>query len=192
MRKKTEAKITNYLETFVFPDFPWQPYPVYDVSEGGNVFNLKSILYPSPKSAKKFTRRKQLVYRSMQAKIFDALINVGYFEPLTVVPEFPIIIQNHLRLKGQEGSYVLLDYYIPNLNLAIELDSDLHVDERDALRDQYLFQLGIEVFRIKHLERSDVQKKRFRELAAYMRTLTPTSKFRIFSFTDNIRLHKNL
>jgi len=194
MRKKTESKILNYLETFTFPDIPFQPYPVYDVSENGNVFNLKSILYPSQKSAKKFTRNKQLKFRSQQAKIFDALINIGYWDPLTVAREFPIIIQNHLRLAGQEGSYILLDYYFPNLNLAVELDSELHNDERDSIRDNYLSQLGISVIRIKNLERPDVQKTKFKELIKTMRDMKPVSNsnIRVFSFTDNIRLHKGL
>ena len=177
----------------MFPDIPWQPYPIYDVSESGNIFNLKSIIYPNPKSCKKFTRRKQLVKRSLQAKIFDALINVGYFDPLIVVPEFPVIIQNHLREPGQTGSFILLDYYFPNLRMAVELDSPLHSDDLDRIRDTYLEKnLGIEVFRIRNLERSDVQKARFRELTARMRTKVPLDTFPIFSFTDNIRLKKNL
>jgi len=186
-------RVIDYLETFTFPDIPFQPYPVYDVSESGKVFNLRSILYPSPKSAKKFTRRKQLVKRSLQAKIFDALINVGFWDPLTVIREFPIVIQNHLRLSGQEGSFILLDYYIPNLNLCIELDSELHKDERDEIRDNYLKQqLGIDVFRIRNLERPEVQKSKFKELCEKMRGMTPIKNFRIYSFSDNIRLLKGL
>lgn len=182
----------DYLETFTFPEFPWQKYPVYSVSEAGNAFNLKSILYPSEKSARKFTRKKQLVKRSLQAKIFDALINVGYFEPLTVIREFPVIIQNHLRPEGMDGGYFLIDYYIPNLSLAIELDSDLHSDEKDKARDKYLEGIGIEVFRIRNLEKPEVQKKRFKELTKHMREMTPTNNFKIFSFSDNIRLLKGL
>jgi hypothetical protein len=48
----------NYLEVFFFPDIPWQPYPVYSVSEKGNVYSIKNILHPNDKSAKKFTRNK--------------------------------------------------------------------------------------------------------------------------------------
>ena len=128
-----KKKDIDYLETFVFPDIPFQKYPVYSVSESGHIFNLKSILYPSPKSAKKFTRRKQLVHRSTQAKIFDALINVGFWEPLIVVREFPVIIQNHLRLPGLDGGYFLLDYYFPNLDLCVELDSDLGISTDVAI-----------------------------------------------------------
>ena len=185
-------KIENYLETFFFPDIPFQPYPIYDVSENGNIFNLKSILYPSPSSAKKFTRRKQLIHRSLQAKIFDALINIGYWDPLVVIKEFPIIIQNHLRLPKQEGSFILLDYYFPNLNLCVELDSELHKEEKDIIRDQYLNQLGIKIFRIRNLERADVQKGKFKELTSMMRSMTPNDNFRIFSFSDNIRLVKGI
>ena len=50
-------KEIDYLEDFMFPDIPWQTYPVYSVSEKGNLYNLKNIIYPSPKSAKKFTRK---------------------------------------------------------------------------------------------------------------------------------------
>lgn len=183
----------NYLETFIFPDIPGQSYPVYSVSGKGKVFNLKSIIYPTPTSIKKFTRKKQLRFRSLQAKIFDALINVGYFDPLTVHREFPIVIQNHLRVPGQKGSLYYLDYYIPELKLAIELDSDLHKDDKDKVRDKYLLEkLGIKTFRIRNLEKESVQKVKFRELASYMRSLVPVQSPQPFIFTDNIRLKKGL
>ena len=199
MRKKTESKITNYLETFLFPDIPYQPYPVYSISEKGNLFNLRSILYPNPTSAKKFTRKKQLSHRSTQAKIFDALINVGYFDPLPCYREFPIIIQNHLRLSGQDGSYYLCDYFFPTLKddkghwgLSIELDSELHDPEKDILRDQYFEKIGILVFRIRNLERPDVQKGKFREVTGMMRTLENCGNPRVFSFLDNIHIGKGI
>lgn len=199
MRKKTEAKITNYLETFLFPDIPCQPYPVYSISEKGNLFNLKSILYPNPTSAKKFTRKKQLSHRSSQAKIFDALLNVGYFDPLPCYREFPIIIQNHLRLPDQDGSYYLCDYFFPTLKddkghwgLSIELDSELHDPGRDLIRDQYFEKIGILVYRVKNLERPEVQKGRFREMAGMMRSLENCGSPRIFSFLDNIHLGRGI
>ncbi len=37
-----DMKEKNYLETFTFPDIPWQPYPVYSVSEKGRVYNFKN------------------------------------------------------------------------------------------------------------------------------------------------------
>lgn len=193
MKRKAEAGITNYLETFTFPDIPWQPYPVYSVSGKGNVYNLREILYPNGgRSAKKYTRSKQLKIRSTQARMFDMLINIGYWEPLLVVREFPIIIQNHLRLPGLDGGYFLLDYFFPTLSLAIELDSDYHKDDKDVARDEYMKKLGIRTFRIRYLERPDVQKKQFRDLTAEMRKMTPSEEPRIFSFTDNIRLARGL
>lgn len=192
MRKKTESKITNFLETFIFKDIPFQPYPVYSVSDSGNVYNLKSILYPNSTSIKKFTRNKQLRVRSQQARLFDMLINIGYWDPLIVVREFPIIIQNHLRPKGLEGGYYLLDYYFPTLKLAVELDSDYHITEKDKIRDEYMKSIGITTYRIRNLEKPSVQEKEFKELTKYMRSLTPLETPMIFSFTDNIRLHKGL
>ena len=185
-------KDNNYLETFVFPDIPGQSYPVYSVSGKGKIFNLKSIIYPTPNSVKRFTRNKQLRFRSLQAKIFDAIINIGYFDPLTVYKEFPIIIQNHLRLPDQKGAVYYLDYFIPELKLAIELDSELHHDDKDQIRDQYLLEkLGIKTFRIKHLEKPQIQKTKFKELTEFMRSLNP-SKPIPFSFLDNIRLKKGI
>ena len=178
------------LKTFTFPDIPWQPYPEQSIAKSGRKYSLKSIIYPSPKSRKKFTRNKQLVKRSLQAKFFDAFINIGYFDPLTVVREFPIVILNSLRLPGLDNGFILLDYFIPNLKddkhwgLDIELDSDLHSPEKDKIRDEYLENLGILVFRISHLEKPETQKKRFKELVRVMNTMTRTDSPRVFSFSS--------
>lgn len=166
----SKKKTINYKETFTFPDIPVL-YPVYALSESGKVMNFKSISYPTPRSKKKFTRNKQLSQRSMQAKIFDAFINVGYFDPLIVYREFPIVIQNALRFPGQGGMYYYLDYYFPELHLAVELDSDLHNPEKDRLRDAYLGKLGITVFRIQDLQKPNIQKTKFKELTALMRKI---------------------
>ena len=166
----SKKKTINYKETFTFPDIPVL-YPVYALSESGKVMNFKSISYPTPKSKKKFTRNKQLSQRSMQAKIFDAFINVGYFDPLIVYREFPVVIQNALRLPKQGGMYYYLDYYFPELHLAVELDSDLHNPEKDKLRDLYLNRLGITVFRIQDLQKPNIQKTKFKELTALMRKI---------------------
>ena len=194
-------KSVNYLETFIFPDIPWQLYPTYSVSEKDNIYNLKNIIYPSPKSAKKFTRNKQLKKRSKQALIFDALINVGYFNPLTeyIAKEFPIIIQNHLRLKDLDNGYILLDYFFANLKsndgywgFNVELDSDLHSETKDLIRDRYLNNLGIKVFRLKNFERPDIQKGKFKDLISEIRKMEQTNIPRSFSFLDNIKLKKGL
>ena len=166
----SKKKTINYKETFTFPDIPVL-YPVYALSESGKVMNFKSSSYPTPKSKKKFTRNKQLSQRSMQAKIFDAFINVGYFDPLIVYREFPVVIQNALRLSGQGGMYYYLDYYFPELHLAVELDSDLHDPKKDKLRDLYLGKLGITVFRIQDLQKPNIQKTKFKELTALMRKI---------------------
>ena len=164
----SKKKTINYKETFTFPDIPVL-YPVYALSESGKVMNFKSISYPTPKSKKKFTRNKQLSQRSMQAKIFDAFINIGYFDPLIIYREFPVVIQNALRLPGQGGMYYYLDYYFPELHLAVELDSDLHDPKKDKLRDLYLNKLGITVFRIQDLQKPNIQKTKFKELTALIR-----------------------
>ena len=186
-------KKIDYLETFSFPDISFQHYPVYSVSESGHIFNIKAMMYPSQRSCKKFTRNKQLRYRSLQAKIFDAIINIGYFNPLLVIKEFPIVIQNSKRLPEQEGSYYYLDYYFPNLNVCVELDSELHKDKKDEIRDKYLQEaLGISTFRIRNLEKESVQKIKFPELASFLRSKTPKDNFSVFAFGENIRLAKGI
>lgn len=168
---------------FIFPDIPDILYPVKLESENGKLYDFKAVIYPNPRSAKKYTRRKQLTHRSLQAKIFDAIINIGYFNPLIVWREFPIIIKNSLRLPGQTGSYIMCDYYFPELRLAVELDSELHIPEKDKIRDEFLEKTyGITTFRINNLQKPDVQKKKFPELASLMRargTLEPVD----FAFT---------
>lgn len=167
----------NYRDTFHFPDIPGQPFPVYVISRKGRPVNWKAMIYPTATAAKKYTRRKQLRFRSQQAKIFDAFINVGYFDPLIVYREFPIPIQNCYRVEGQERLFYMMDYYFPELHLAVELDSEYHDNQTkdpDSLRDEYLKKAhGISVFRIRDLHKETVQKTKFRELAKTMRTLKP-------------------
>ena len=176
--------------TFTFPDIPWQSYPIQSVAKSGRKYNLKNIIYPNPTSRKKFTRNKQLIKRSLQAKFFDAFINIGYFDPLTVVREFPVVIMNDLRLDGLDNGFILLDYFIPNIKtdkywgLNIELDSEYHSPEKDKIRDEYMDNLGVFVFRISHLEKPEVQKKRFKELVKVMNTMTRTDAPRVFSFSS--------
>lgn len=188
------CKTINYFEKFFFPDIYWQPYFVYNVSEAGNLFNLKSIINPA-KSSKKYTRKKQLSKRSLQAKIFDSFINIGFFNPLIVVKEFPVIIQNSYRLKNQDGSYYLIDYFFPTVlngkGLFVELDSDLHDEKQDEIRDKYLLDvLGVRTFRIFRLEKESTQKGRFQELLELLRTEPSSDKPRIFDFGKNILDYK--
>ena len=68
----------------------------------------------------------------------------------------------------------------------------MHSEKNDSIRDAYMGFLGIETFRIKHFERPDVQTGKFKELTKKMRGMTPTDTFKVFSFTDNVRLLKNL
>jgi len=181
-----KKKEINYSETFVFPGID-VVYPVYAISESGKIINFKSVSYPNPRSIKKFTRQKQLRYRSLQAKIFDAIINIGYFNPLTVWVEFPVVIQNSLRLPGQTGTYYYLDYYFPEVRVAVELDSDLHDPSKDAIRDQYLRNIGIETFRMTGLDKTSIQKKEFPKLSKLLRDRGILGRLN-FDFSHDIRL----
>ena len=186
-------KKINYLETFMFPDIPHQQYPIYSVSESGQVINIKAMMYPTPKSKKKFTRNKQLKNRSLQAKIFDSIINIGYFNPLPVIKEFPVIIQNSKRLADQKGSWYYLDYYFPTMKICVELDSELHKEDKDEIRDKYLLDsLGIITFRMKNFEKDVVQKTTFHELTKLLRSNIPSDIPEVFAFSENIRILKGM
>ena len=71
----------------------------------------------------------------------------------------------------------MIDYYFPTLRLAVELDSEYHdkqVKDPDSLRDRYLKQThGITVFRIRDLHKERVQKTKFKDLTAMMRSIVP-------------------
>lgn len=189
---KTKNKKINYLEIFTFSDIYWQPYPVYNISESGNLFNFKSIINPV-KSSRKYTRNKQLKKRSLQAKIFDSFINIGYFNPLIVVKEYPVVILNSHRLEGQEGGFYLIDYFFPNVlggkGLFVELDSDYHDSKKDEIRDRYLLEtLGVKTFRITGLDKESVQKGRFQELIKLLRSEEAvTGVPRVFDYRENIK-----
>lgn len=193
MAKKKEI---DYKETFMFPDIIGQPFPVYCLSFSGKLCNFKNIIYPSPSSCKRFTRNKQLRKRSMQAKIFDSIINIGYWEPLIIFREFPIVIQNSLRLDGQKRMYYMMDYYFPELRLAVELDSDYHddqVNDTDEIRDKYLMNAyGIRVFRMRNFEKPQVQKTKFHELTSLIRSLEkPTINYQPLLFNRDLLSYLN-
>ena len=82
--------------------------------------------------------------------------------------------------------YILLDYYFPELRLAVEIDPELHTPEKDKLRDKYLENLGIRVKRINGLHKPGVQKKEFRELTKFMRE-TGTKPLLSFDFQKDTR-----
>lgn len=166
----------QYRITFQIPGILGQTFPVYALSKKNRLTNWKSIVYPSPTCAKRFTRRKQLIHRSQQARMFDMLINIGYFQGLgEVVREMPILIENSKRPADLPGGlFFLLDYYFPSLRLAVELDSEYHDLKKDEIRDRFLLDAyGIQVFRMRDLQLERVQKKRFHEFTALLKSLTP-------------------
>lgn len=187
MAKKKEI---DYRESFYFPDIMYQPYPVYLRSCSGKMVNFKSIIYPNPTSRKRYTRRKQLVNRSLQAKIFDAIIHIGYFEPLLVYKEFPVPVQNCHRLVGQQRLYYICDYYFPTLKMAVELDSEYHDGQGkdpDTMRDQYLWDVHrVQTFRIRDFQKRDVQESRFRTLTEQLRSMKPSPTPEPLIFTTDL------
>lgn len=107
-------------------------------------------------SNKSWSRSFHIKNRSSQELIFDEIAMSGRFHE-NVYREIPIFIDeilfNRINLNGINRedlpSYYIVDYYIPRVNLVIELDSDIHDEIKDKIRDSYIESLGLHVIRIK-------------------------------------------
>lgn len=95
------------------------------------------------------SRSDRLSTRSHQEDLFDLLIRVNYFNR-RVYRE--IIIPTRT-------SYIIVDYYFPDNRLVVELDSDLHDEEKDLIRDRYLNSLGLGVLRFKEFKGTEDELK---------------------------------
>src|SRR5574344_553842 len=159
------------VDFFIIPDIPFQKYPIYWRDSSGRVSNFKAKVYPNPTSARKYTRNKQLKKRSLQAKMFDMLVNINYFSPFTVIKEMPILI-DHRKDKEIGGMFFLLDYYFPNIRLAVELDSDLHDKDKDKLRDEFIKSVyDIDTFRMRDFQTEKTQKGKFQKLIEKLKSI---------------------
>ena len=117
------------------------------------------------------------------------LINIGYFQGLgDIVKEMPILIENSKRIPDLPGGlFFLLDYWFPSLSLAVELDSDYHDNMKDEIRDKFLMSAyGIQVFRIRDLQKESVQKKRFHEFTALLKSIIPDPNPAPLIFTGDL------
>ena len=97
-----------------------------------------------------YSRTYQLNNRSIQSYLMDKLIELNHFNLLgineTILKEFVLINTNR---DNDDRTFYLLDYFIPSKSLCIELDSDLHEELKDRLKDKFLESLGIKVLRIR-------------------------------------------
>lgn len=127
-------------------------YPIYASSNKTKAYyNFKASI-----SSGSHSRKYQLKNRSIQALLFDTLIDVGYFKLVgiedEIIKEFPLI--NTRSDIDDNRSYYLLDYFIPSKSLCIELDSTYHDDrlDLDKRKDEFLKSLGIEVLRVRDFQ----------------------------------------
>ena len=135
--------------TFKFEDIDLI-YPVYIRDKGGEkYYSLYRVL-----SNSNYSRKYQLDHRSTQAIIFDKLIELDHFKLLGLDYNFitEMVLINTNLTNDPNRSYYLLDYFIPDLSLAIELDSDYHDPIKDKLKDQFLASIGIDVVRIDNFQ----------------------------------------
>ena len=141
-------KINKY--AFKFEDIDLI-YPVYiKCKDGEGYYNFRKSLTTSNII---FSRPYQLNHRSTQAQYFDLLLELDYFKLLGINYNFiteMVLINTRLDIDPNR-SYYLLDYFIPDLSLCIELDSSYHDQNpiKDKLKDQFLASIGIDVVRIR-------------------------------------------
>ena len=134
--------------TFKFEDIDLI-YPVYiKCKDGEEYYNFRKSLTTSNII---FSRPYQLNHRSTQAQYFDLLLELNHFKLLGIDYNFitEMVLINTRPDIDPNRSYYLLDYFIPDLSLAIELDSSYHNSEYDKLKDQFLNSIGIDVVRIR-------------------------------------------
>ena len=151
--------------TFKFEDIDLI-YPVYIRDKSGEKYYdlTKPLVYSNY-----YSRKYQLNNRSTQAQYFDLLLELDYFKLLNLnfnfILEFPLI--NTRPDIDSNRSYYLLDYFIPDLSLAIELDSDYHDPIKDKLKDQFLASIGIDVYRIYNFQ--EETKSKLNSLVQYIK-----------------------
>lgn len=144
--------------SFKFKDIDLE-YPRFIKLQNGRYFNFMNSI-----SNSRYSRRSQLDNRSTQAIKFDTLVDINYFKS-EVIKELPLI--NTRPDIDLTRSYYLLDYFIPNLSLAIELDSDYHNPIKDKLKDKFLNSIGIDVVRIRDFNIGT--KEKLESLVKYIR-----------------------
>ena len=131
----------NNINTFTISNFNIL-YPRFILDKTKTKFyDFKRVM-----SSSNYSRTYQLNNRSIQSIQFDLLVDVDYFS-IPIYKEF-VLINTDLD-NDKTRSYYLLDYFIPSKSLCIELDSDLHEELKDRLKDKFLESLGIKVLRIK-------------------------------------------
>ena len=127
-------------------------YPVYiKCKDGEEYYDFRKSITNS-----NYSREYQLDNRSTQAYLFDKLIELNYFKLLGIDYNFiteMVLINTRLDIDPNR-SYYLLDYFIPDLSLCIELDSSYHDQNpiKDKLKDQFLNSIGIDVYRIDNFQ----------------------------------------
>ena len=140
------SKITNNnINTFTIDNFNIV-YPRFILDRTKTkYYDFKKVL-----NSPLYSRIYQLNNRSTQSIQFDLLIDINYFNLLgineTILKEFVLINTNR---DNDDRTFYLLDYFIPSKSLCIELDSSLHEELKDKLKDEFLESLGIKVLRIR-------------------------------------------
>ena len=103
-------------------------------------------------------RQSNLYQGSRWSPEFRRFLDTKY-KYVRYIREFPIIIRKRKLWKSlcekyqldkdkQNRNYFLVDYFMPNFNLIVEIDSQLHNTEYDKARDEYIQTVfGLETLR---------------------------------------------
>lgn len=132
-------------------------------------------------------RHKLLMNRSSYSENFKNFLDnsgINYYQEHIVLirdQELWNSIQKKYRLVG-ENLYFSLDYYLPEYKLAIEIDSNLHSQDYDRARDEYIF----EIYRVRTI--------RFMEYGnnLYQTKLYNEELINIIDQAKNIQLLRNI
>lgn len=87
-------------------------------------------------------------------KLFDLLVDIGYFEGLQIIKKVPFIVTDDIRIKGDKRTYYIADYLIPKLNFIIILTNKIDISmktPRVKYMEPTLRKLGYDVLVIQDL-----------------------------------------
>jgi leucyl-tRNA synthetase len=107
----------------------------------------------------KFARGLRKNMTAAETLLWEELRN-RKFNGMKFLRQHPIVYQKSLGIDG----FFILDFYCAAKKLALELDGSIHDTQKeyDALRDEILKTLGINVMRIQNEELEDMEALRLK------------------------------
>ena len=141
---------------FVIDDLSIQ-YPIY-VRINDRNWNFKA----------EYLKKVKSITEDLDHKMFNLAKDLGYFNEIgKIYSNIPFLVTDDIRVKGDKRTYYIVDYFIPNLNLAIllynKVETSLKTPKVRYLKGT-LYNLGYDVLELNNISSMD-------DLAGYLKGL---------------------